>query len=567
MIRVEKLSFSYPGDIPALHAIDLQIEAGEVVALIGPNGSGKTTLARCLNGLQQPREGRVLVDGLDTRDGANLGEIRRRVGMVFQNPDDQLVATTVESELAFGLENLGLDPDEMHRRVDEVLQNFGLEAHRRHPPHRLSGGEKQRVAIAAAVAMRPRYLILDEPTALLDPRGRRQIDDLLQSLRASFGIATLLITQLPAEAARADRLIVLHQGQVYGDGAPADLFADPARLRDIGLDLPFARTLAYHLSLAAAPLELDALSDALAPLLPQGPLGDWSPPPRPASTPTKLKVEALTHLYDEGLPTQRQGIGDIDLDIPAGTVLALVGESGSGKTTLAQHFNALLKPSRGRVLLEGRDIWSEALIHIRQRIGLVFQFPELQLFAESVSEDVAFGPNNLGFAPDRVDALVTHALDLVGMPREEFGHRQPLSLSGGEKRRVALAGILAMDPEVLVLDEPTAGLDPRATASLCELITHLQRQGRTLVLISHDMDLVGRLATDVAVLREGRIRLAGPSRAVLAHPDFDDMSGLEPPSAVRLSRALRQQGHDLGGDPLTLAEAVDLLAPLIASNS
>ena len=195
--------------------------------LVGPNGSGKTTLARCLNGLHQPQKGRVLIDEMDTSDPSQLHRIRQRVGMVFQNPDDQLVATTVESELAFGLENLALSSAEIHQRVDETLKTFELESFRRHPPHRLSGGEKQRVAIAAVVAMRPRYLILDEPTALLDPQGRHQIAELLHSLREIYDIATIHITQLPAEAARADRLIVLNQGQVDCDGPPSELFADP----------------------------------------------------------------------------------------------------------------------------------------------------------------------------------------------------------------------------------------------------------------------------------------------------------------------------------------------------
>ena len=545
MICVEKISFDYPGDIPALHSIDLKITPGESIALIGANGSGKTTLARCLNGLHIPQTGRVVVDELATSDPTQLRAIRQLVGMVWQNPDDQLVSTTVAGELAFGLENLALPSEEIHRRVEAALTAFDLEKYRRYPPHRLSGGEKQRVAIAAVVAMRPRYMVLDEPTALLDPRGRRQVAELLQSLREEYGIATILITQLPAEAARADRLVVLHQGRVYGDAPPQELFANPSQLRDPGLAPPFARSLADHLALAARPIDLAGLADALvARNLPTSP-PPWTPTQPPPLGPTKLAATALSHLYDANLPTRHQGISDIDLDISAGAVLALVGASGSGKTTLAQHFNALLKPSKGRVLLDGVDIWSEPPVSVRQRVGLAFQFPELQLFAESVAEDVAFGPNNLGFPTDRVDALVAQSLDLVGMPLAKFGPRQPLSLSGGEKRRVALAGILAMDPEVLILDEPTAGLDPQGATSMCELFARLREQGRTLVLISHDMDLVGQLATHVVVLHQGRIQLQGPTRKVLSDPKFDGMSGLESPAPIQLGRALRQRGVPL----------------------
>ena len=564
MIRVEKLSLSYRGGLAALRSIDLHISPGEDIALIGANGSGKTTLACCLNGLQQPQAGRVLVNGMDTSDPTQLRSIRQLVGMVFQNPDDQLVGTTVADELAFGLENLALASDEICHRVEETLVAFDLGAYRRYPPHKLSGGEKQRVAIAAAVVMRPRYLILDESTALLDPDERQQVAELLQRLRTAYGIATILITQSPEEAARANRVIVLHAGRVHADSPPAALFADPPKLSPLGLDLPFASALSAHLSLAETHLELDALSDALAALKPQTPLPPWTPPPPAPPAPSKLAAEELTHLYDEPLPTERRGIRDITMDVPTGSVLALVGTNGSGKTTLAQHFNALLNPSHGRVLLDGYDIGSQPPARVRQRVGLAFQFPELQLFAESVADDVAFGPRNLGFAPERVDCLVARALAMVDMPLEEFGPRQPLSLSGGERRRVALAGVLAMDPETLVLDEPTAGLDPQTIASLCQLFAELGDQGRTLVLISHDMELVGRLATHVVVLRQGRIEVQGPARAVLAHPEFESISGLVPPMSVQLARRLRQRDISLAGDPLTLRETTDWLAPLVA---
>ena len=564
MIRVEKLSLSYRGGLSALRSIDLHISPGEDIALIGANGSGKTTLAHCLNGLLQPQTGQVLVDGMDASDPTQLRAIRQLVGMVLQNPDDQLVATTVADELAFGLENIALASDEIHRRVEETLVAFDLEAYRHSPPHQLSGGEKQRVAIASVVAMRPRYLVLDESTALLDPGENQQVAELLQRLRTEYGIATILITQSPEEAARADRVIVLHAGQVQADGSPAALFADPPKLRAFGLDLPFASTLAAHLSLAELPLELDALADALAALNAQTSLPPWTPPASPRPTPSKLATQGLTHLYDEHLPTQRRGIRDITMDVPTGSVLALVGTNGAGKTTLAQHFNALLKPSRGRVLHDGCDIGSQPPARVRQCVGLAFQFPELQLFAETVAEDVAFGPRNLGLADERVNGLVARALAMINMPLAEFGPRQPLSLSGGERRCVALAGVLAMDPEVLVLDEPTAGLDPRTTASLCKLFAELSNQGRTLVLISHDMELVGHLATHVVVLRQGRIELQGPTRAVLTHPEFESISGLVPPMSVQLAHRLRQRGIALTGNPLTPEETIDWLTPLVA---
>lgn len=563
MIRVQNLGFSYPGGVVALRDISLEIAPGESLAIIGANGSGKTTLARCLNGLHLPSEGDVQVDDLSTRDPEALFEVRKRVGMVFQNPDDQLVSTSVETEIAFGLENLAVPHEQMHRRVDEALDTFHLDAYRHHPPHHLSGGEKQRVAIAAAVALRPRYLVLDEPTSLLDPHSRREVGELLRSLRDEFGITTIHITQIPEQAARVDRLIVMHQGRLLYDASPAELFADPRLLQRIDLDVPFTCALASRLKENRFPLpvtelfDVESLAAALLPHCSSSP-PDWRPPPLPADSSSKLSTEALEHIYDQGLPTEQRGICRVDLDIPAGGIVALIGPSGSGKTTLAQHFNGLLKPHRGRVLLDAEDIWTQDLPQVRRRVGLVFQFPELQLFEESVELDVAFGPRNLGYAPERVEELVDLSLDSVGLPREQFGQRSPLSLSGGEKRRVALAGVLAMAPEVLVLDEPTAGLDGRATRNMSQVFRQLQKQGKTLVLITHNMDLVAELATHVVVLKKGSIQLRGRARAVLSNPDFAGLSGLEPPAPIRFMRALISRGAELPPDLLTLEEIVDV---------
>ncbi len=556
MIRIQNLYFHYPGEHPALRDIDLEIHPGESVAIIGANGSGKTTLAHCLNGLQTPSTGCVLVDDMDTRDGEKLGLIRRKVGMVFQNPDDQLVATTVEGELAFGLENLALPRSEMIERVDRALIDFDLLSYRTAPPHRLSGGEKQRLAIAAASAMRPRYLVLDEPTALLDPQHRQQVGDLLHSLSQRFGIATILITQLPEEAVRAERVIALNAGDIFIQGTPREVFADIKRLRQAGLGAPFSRELSHSLKSRKIALDLDEL------------IANWPNPKlredaqliAPPQDPTRLKitVEQVSHIYDANMPTRRQSLIDIDIAFFTGQIHALVGTSGSGKTTLAQHLNALLKPHQGRIVLDACDIWSRDLLWTRQRVGLVFQFPELQLFAETVAEDVAFGPRNLGYDAERVEKLVARALDWVGLPGKYFGSRMPLSLSGGEKRRAALAGVLAMDPEVLVLDEPTAGLDPRSTSSMCQLFAQLAAEGKTIVLITHDMDLVAQLAHSVTVLRHGTIAMAGAARSVLTRPDFTELTGLAPPTAVQLAARLEQRGIILPHIPLTLAESESL---------
>ncbi|MFH1569763.1 MAG: energy-coupling factor transporter ATPase [Gemmatimonadota bacterium] len=574
MIRADELTFAYPGGAAALQHLSLCIEPGEHVAIIGANGSGKTTLARCLNGLLQPTSGQLTVDGLSPADPAALYDVRRLVGMVFQNPDDQLVSTTVETEIAFGLENLGVPRDEMLARVDEMLRIFHLERYRRHPPHQLSGGEKQRVAVAASVALRPRYLVLDEPTALLDPRNRAELMELLARLRRELGIAVVHITQSADEAARADRVLVLCRGLLDMAGPAAEVFSRPERLRAAGLGLPFAASACEGFVGAgsALALDLDSLIDLLPPpSLPRPPGLEREQDGTPGvaggdrDVRPRLTVRDLWHVYDADLPTRKEALAGVDLTVVGGRALALLGPGGSGKTTLAQHLNGLLRPQRGSVWLDGSDVWAggRPRSDLRRRVGLIFQFPELQLFEETVARDVAFGPRNLGLDEARTRQEVERALDLVGLPLAEFGERSPLSLSGGERRRAAIAGVLAMDPEVLVLDEPTAGLDPRAAGMLTGILRHLRCQGRALVLITHDMDLVAEVADDVVVLAAGRLALAGTARQVLCHPEFEARSGLEPPTAVLLARRLVARGYALPRGLLTLSETRQLLTSLL----
>ena len=569
MIVVRNLSFHYETEravVPVFDGIDLEIHEGESVALMGPNGSGKTTLARCLNGLLPPTSGDVFVDGLSVRDPAHIWEIRRRVGMVFQNPDDQIVSTLVERDIAFGLENLGLPREEITRRVGEALDRFHLARYRKDPPHRLSGGEKQRLAIAAVLAMRPRYVILDEPTSTLDPEGRREVMDALRELREDPEVAILHITQSPEEASAADRIVVLGPGGVELNGPADRVFERSDVLFRLGLNVPFARHLTEGLRRHGIPLppalwRSDDVLAALARIRPSDGAAGGDDTRREAlrteSSP-RILVEHLSHIYDMEVAAQRRGLMEVTLEVLDGEWLSIIGPTGSGKTTLVQHFNGLLRPTSGRVLVDGEELWRRGvdLQTIRRKVGLIFQFPEFQLFEETVVADVGFGPRNLGWSDERISESVRRALISVQLDPERFGERSPLELSGGEKRRVAIAGVLAMTPGVIMLDEPTAGLDPQGAEQIVSILKGLHEDGSTIVLITHDMGLAASLSDRVAVLDEGRMSLVGPPRDVFRQLDTLRSLRLDAPEAVIFAEKLRAEHWPIRSDLLTMEELI-----------
>ncbi len=573
MIRIRDLRFSFPGaSTSALDRVSIDIAPGERVAVIGPNASGKTTLARCLNGLLLPGSGSVTVDDLDTRNRDSLPSLRRLVAMVFQNPDDQLVATTVETEIAFGLENLGVPPPRMRQRVAEVLDRFGLERYRGHPPHLLSGGEKQRLAIAAGFALRPRYFVLDEPTSMLDSVGRAQLLDEIDELSSRERIATIQITQDAEEACRADRVIVMERGRILLDAAPDAVFAERERLQEIGLEIPFLFALARKVSAAGGTVpvrpSLPDLAKRVVDLcdgeggfcfgsLQSGGIESIG------ETPPSLRVEDIHFSYEVGPGRKIEALEGVTANLSTGGAVGIIGRSGSGKSTLAQHLNGLLAPSRGRVLLDHKDLSHPSeTARIRRRIGLVFQYPEVQLFEETVAADVAFGPVSAGCDAGETQRRVRAALAAVALPHEQYGARPPTALSGGERRRAAIAGVLAMEPEVLVMDEPTAGLDPAGFAGLLNLLAKLRKQGVLLVLITHDVRLVAAATAWVVALDRGRVVLEGRTEEVLTHPDFSRLTGLEPPPAVRFAQQLSAAGLPVPPGITRQKQVLDLVGAL-----
>ena len=603
MIVAEDVTFSYriqPGNaVPTLRGLSLEIGESESVAVIGPNGSGKSTLARCLNGLIVPQSGRVMVDGLDTAEPSNTWQIHQRTGMIFQNPDNQLVSTTVEREVAFGLENLGLPSREIHRRVAWALDRFHLAKYRHYPPHRLSGGEKQRVAIASVVSMRPRYLICDEPTSSLDPGDRQDILGLLLSIVDEYRLSVVFITQSPEEAVRMDRIAMVVDGSVAAEGTPEEVFRDTERLAAHGLEAPLSERLsdalrARGLPVPAGTVHPESLVQWLSGRMPKPPscLPGTMPsadvrseiiekpvdPPARAipATPPIIEFDRVCHTYSPGTSLAISALRDVTTRVYPGECVALTGPNGSGKSTMIQHMNRLLKADSGTVRVEGGDVTSKEtdLRKLRQKVGLVFQFPEAQLFEETVFDDVAFGPRQTGTEDSEIQDLVNRALERVRLDPGRFSHRHPLSLSGGEKRRAAIAGILVMEPSVLALDEPTSGLDPQSVRQVEAIFKACKDGGATLFLITHDMDLVSRLADRVLVMENGGIaadttpeRLFAREAAVDAsaqgrrertwRPGRAERAGL--PGLCNLLTAVHAAGIPVDPGCFNLEEAADMI--------
>jgi energy-coupling factor transport system ATP-binding protein len=567
---------------PALVDLSLRIDEGAYVAILGANGSGKSTLARHLNALLTPDSGSVHIAGLDTRNPRTHPDIRRMVGMVFQRPEDQTVATLVEHDVAFGLENMGLPTAEIRARVDEVLHAVDLWEERHRPPHMLSAGQMQRLALAGVLAMRPRCIIFDEVTAMLDPAGRRAVRALLRELRAQ-GLTLVLITHLMEEVLDADRVVVLDHGRVALEGTPAEVFKDADRLPSLGLDLPPASRLAHEILLRveraglASPLVHEELTGALTmhdlvaalDRLPHWVVdclaeheGSTSFQVR-ARSDTRALIEAtsLGHVYMTETPFAHAAIHNVNIAIHSDVPHGLIGATGSGKSTLLQHLNGLLRPQEGQVRVENHDLGDPNvdLREIRRRVGLVFQTPEAQIFEQYVGDEIAYGPRLAGLAGEALRERVRWAMTLVGLDFEAFKDRYTFALSGGEKRKVALAAMLALQPRALLLDEPTAGLDPASRREILGHLATLHRMGMAMAISSHQMEDIVELAAQLTVMANGTTVASGSVAEIFTRGEALLAWGLEQPVVAQVADALRERGWSL---PVDLVEPVRLVEHL-----
>lgn len=613
MIECRGVSFSYDGAAPALDGIDLNIEDGEFFCILGGNGSGKSTFAKHLNALLQPDTGTVCVNGLDASDPELVYDIRSTAGMVFQNPDDQLVATLVEDDVAFGPENLGVPSAQIAQRVREALKGVGLVGFERHETHALSGGQKQRVALAGVLAMEPRVLILDEASSMLDPRGRKGLMKACRALHAR-GMTIVMITHFMEEAAEADRVAVFQTGRVAMLGTPDEILTRANELVQLNLDMPESCRLGMALRAEGVPVcaqvrEADMVAE-IAQVYADRSGEDTAG--RPSASDSRvldnvssatdgtavsepvIEISHLSHSYSLSARERRRwrkrsatagksnkqalwgndpsspwALRDVSLTVRRGEFLGLAGHTGSGKSTLVQHLNGLIRPREGSVRALGLDLSNKKdAAAVKAKVGVVFQYPERQLFAETVAQDVAFGPHNLGLPQDEVDRRVESSLSRVGLDLSTVGDKSPFELSGGQQRRVAFAGVLAMEPEVLVLDEPMAGLDPAARRDFLELIGRLHRDGLTVVMVSHSMDDLANCCDRIVVMNEGTVFAEGTPAQVFAHADELKSIGLGVPAAQRMALALAKADVPLRFDGLYTVESLtDELVDLLIGRS
>ena len=563
IIEMNQISYEYnrldddgkiTGVTKALNAVDLQVEPGDFITILGHNGSGKSTLAKHINALLFPTEGCVIVDGYDTADEKNLLAIRQCAGMIFQNPDNQIIGTVVEEDVGFGPENMGVESKEIWARVEESLKTVGMYEYRKSSPNKLSGGQKQRVSIAGVLAMHPKCIILDEPTAMLDPQGRKEVIRAVRALNDVERITIILITHYMEEAIHSDRVFVMDHGEIVMQGSPKEIFSREEELTKYHMTLPVVTQIGCRLKAAGARLPDGILTrkELVSECLrnwdhgdsPSGDISakesDWDHGDSPSGD---ISAVDLSFEYEAGTNMAVKALDGINLSIPAGQFVGIAGHTGSGKTTLVQLLDRLLKPTSGTVMLGGEDIYSKKYDtkKLRKTIGIVFQYPEYQLFEETVLKDVAFGPKNLGLSEKEAVKNATEALKLVGIEEKDFA-LSPFELSGGQKRRVAVAGVLAMHPQILILDEPTAGLDPEGRDEIFSLLSGLHEQGMTVILVSHSMEDIARYTERVIVLDHGKIKLDGTPAEVFADIKELEEIGLAAPEVTYIMRDLKAAG-------------------------
>lgn len=573
IIKFDNVKFAYPGaeGVFALNGVNLTVGRGEFLSVIGHNGSGKSTLARLINGLLEADGGKIEVLGLNVSEGKNALEIRKHVGIVFQNPDNQMVASIVEDDVAFGPENIGIEREEIGRRIEWALKAVGMEEYRHSTPARLSGGQKQRIAIAGVLAVKPEILVLDESTAMLDPKGRREVIEVVKKLNKEEGMTVILITHFMEEALLADRTVVLNRGEIVLSGTPEEIFENGDKLEAYNLCLPRITEIINSLNKSGMSIDNVLRPEELASAI----VGNFknkginnanSSPVQETEINAQhewdIDIKNLTFTYSKKSAFATKALKEINLHIDEGEFFGIIGHTGSGKSTLVQHFNALIKlpqaekkyrkkrvkkgqpqPVLPSVTIGNYDLSQKKCDFkaLRADVGMVFQYPEYQLFAESVFADVAFGLKNFkkDISPEQIEEAVKSSIEMVGLDYNEVKDKSPFDLSGGQKRRVAIAGVIVTRPKILILDEPAAGLDPLGKREIIALLHKLHKEWcKTVIIVSHDMDEVAENCTRAAVISDGQVVLCDTPSKIFSDGDSLRRLGLDLPLTSKVCEEL-----------------------------
>ena len=554
MINIENFTFYYgDSEKPALKNINLQIKDGEFILITGPSGGGKSSLCRCFNGLIPHFyggrvTGNVAVQGTDVISHSTK-ELATKVGMIFQDPENQLVAMDVEREIAFGLENLAFPKMLIAKRLEESLDTLGISALRHRQVHELSGGEKQKVAIASVLALHPGILVLDEPTSELDPKSAEEVLSVVERLNDELGLTVILIEhRLDRVAQHVDRLIMMSHGEVVADGDPRQVLSSKKPV-EIGVGVPPITKLVQGMrergiNIDKTPLTvkegrtmLEGVFQKASGQIPRRNKNDDGEP--------IIEIRKLWHVY----PTGVTALKDISIKVCEGEFVAIMGRNASGKTTLVKHISGLLRPTRGMVLVDGIDTRRATIAELAKKVGFVFQNPNDHLFADTVEEEIAFTLKNLGGNGGEVKSRVDEILERFNI--KEYRKQYPRYLSGGEKQRIALASVIIAQPRVLILDEPTRGMDYGLKSQLMAFLNEYRSQGNTVILVTHDVEMVAEHADRVILMSEGKVVVDDNKREVLSK------ALLFSPQINRLVQAFTEYG--VPEDVLTVDEALDLL--------
>lgn len=547
-LEYEDVSFGYgrEGDM-ALEAFDLVLSGGSVVLITGPSGAGKTTICRAANGLipheyKGRMKGTVRVAGkYDTRE-YDVAALSKLVGLLFQDPDTQLFNPSVEDEIVFGACNYGLPKDTILARLESLLDLTRLRSHRKKNPHNLSGGQQQACALASVLAVDPQVLVLDEPTSNIDPLGSRAILALVARLAKEEGRTTLLVEHKIEEVAHlVDEMIVLHEGRVLHRGPVREVLEHVEYIDSVGLQVPQVTLLAARLRSAGwpigeLPMTLEEGMRALAPLIGLEALRRHPglPSARPARAGSKVAVHVrdLHFQYPDGTVALR----GVNLQISKGEFVAILGPNGSGKTSLVKHFNGLLRPTSGQVVVDGLDTRQAKVADLALKVGFIFQDPDSQIFKMKVWDELAFGPQAVGLSKEEVAERVEQAA--ADLEISHLLEKNPFFLSKGEKQRIAVAGVVAMRPSILVLDEPTTGQDYKRSKEIMDIAVRLNEQGETIVVITHDMNLAAEYCDRVVVMQQSQVKLDAAIRGVYEQEEVLHDASLRAPQVTLLGKAL-----------------------------